>query len=130
MDVLESHPDVLQNIETAIVAAYDEDRTILDIDVLDALDALIRRYNAESERRTPARITLGPKAAVVYGQAEHLCEWRLGRQALDGAGETELEPLPLEVLVSCLKRVRKSVRFWNEKAGRQGYLEYVQQFVG
>jgi hypothetical protein len=32
-------------------------------------------------------------------------------------------------LIACLKRLRKSVRFWNEQGGRQGYLNYVREFL-
>ncbi len=50
MDVTETHLDTLQNIEFAIVRAYEGEQTLLDLDVLDALDTLIRRYAAEIQQ--------------------------------------------------------------------------------
>ena len=51
MRVEEQYADVLQNIESAIVAVYEDQPALLDIDVLDAIDALIRRYLREQEGR-------------------------------------------------------------------------------
>ncbi len=130
-DVVERYADVLESIETAIVTSYEEDASLLDLDVLDALDAVIRRYVAEVQARTPPRLSLAARATLVYEEVEHICEWRLGRASLGEEGSPTMasEPIDLEVLLLCLKRVRKSVRFWNETAGRQGYLEYVSRFI-
>jgi hypothetical protein len=132
-DVVERHGDVLQNIEFAIVSSYRKDRSLLDLDVLDGLEAVIRRYVAETQGRAQPRTALSAKASDVYAGVGKMCEWRLGRISLggeDGTPEVKApEALDLESLLACLKRVRKSVRFWNESAGRQGYLEYVKEFV-
>jgi hypothetical protein len=40
-----------------------------------------------------------------------------------------LEPVPFDVIVECLKRIRKSIQRWNREGGRQGYLKFVEQFV-
>ena len=134
MDVTESHPDTLQNIEAAIVRAYEGEETLLDLDVIDALDALIRRYAAELQERLPPKPGLAGKAFNVYSLTERICEWRLGRALLgdeeDTSGVAPPQSLRTDEIVACLKQVRKSARFWNETAGRQGYLDYVRQFVG
>ena len=39
------------------------------------------------------------------------------------------EPVPVVEIVSCLKRVRKSINRWSREAGRQGYLTFVSQFI-
>ena len=66
MDVTETHLDTLQNIEFAIVRAYEGEQTLLDLDVLDALDTLIRRYAAEIQQRLPPKARLSEKAMKVY----------------------------------------------------------------
>ena len=38
-------------------------------------------------------------------------------------------PLTAAELVLCLKRIRKSINFWNKQGGRQGYLEYVLEYL-
>ncbi len=40
-----------------------------------------------------------------------------------------METVSLEVIVACLKRIRKSIQKWNKRGGRQGYLTYVHQFL-
>jgi hypothetical protein len=47
------------------------------------------------------------------------------RQALSGL----FEPISHEILIACLKRIRKSVRFWNKQGGRRGYLTYIEKFL-
>lgn len=132
-DITETHQDVLQNIEFAIVRAYEQDPSLLDLDVIDLLDAAIRRYAAEAQGRVPPAPRLAAKVAPAYAMVERMCEFRLGRTSMGGeAGTAEVHvpnPVTLDDLLACLKRIRKSAKFWNDEAGRQGYLDYVSQFV-
>jgi hypothetical protein len=32
-------------------------------------------------------------------------------------------------MVACLRRLRKSVDFWTQHGGRQGYMEHVQKYI-
>ncbi len=62
-----------------------------------------------------------------------MCEWRLGREAID-TEEKHLQmkvtkSLSVEEMIVCLKRIRKSVETWNKQGGRKGYLEYIDQFL-
>ncbi len=45
--------NLLQNIEFGIVEVYRADKALLDFDVKDAMDALVRHYHAEEEQRRP-----------------------------------------------------------------------------
>lgn len=125
--------DVLQNIEAAILDVYDTDATLLDLDVMDALDALQRRYAAEEQGRTPPALRLSERARHVYDSMERICAWRLGHGELnEGDAASRLaagEASSIDDVLASLKRIRKSVRLWNEQGGRQGYLEYVRQFL-
>jgi hypothetical protein len=130
-ETIERYYDVLQNIEYAILSAYEDETALLDFDVLDALDGLIRQYAAEEQNRTPPKLRLSPRAGHVYVAAERVCEWRLGRASLNAGNENVIPPnqpnTVNDVLVS-LKRIRKSVHIWNKQAGRQGYLDYIANF--
>jgi hypothetical protein len=133
MSVEREYADVLQNIETGIVTVYEEDSSLLDLEVLDAIDALIRVYVCEEQGRGAGKMRLTDRSQRVYEAARRMCEWRIGRGPLN-QGEAEAEdskPTPISVseIVLCLKRIRKSVRLWYEHGGRQGYLDYVQQFL-
>ena len=40
-----------------------------------------------------------------------------------------LQPITVEEIIACLKRIRKSVEGWYKRGGRRGYYEFIQQFV-
>jgi hypothetical protein len=133
MRVEEEFLDVLQNIEWAIVAIYEDDPALDDRAVLTAIDALLREYRSEGAGRSPA-VWLPERARAVHDFCRRMCEWRLGRQALhEGEANTE-GPRPRELSVSeivlCLQRIRKSIRLWHARGGRHGYLNYVREFFG
>jgi hypothetical protein len=129
----EQYFDVLQNIETAIVAAYDDNPRLLDLDVMDALDVLIRSYTLEERGGSPRRPAGSGPSQRVLDVARPICEWRLGRQSLNpadpGDGRLTTGRLSVAELVVCLKRIRNSVRLWTARGGRQGYLDYVRHFL-
>jgi hypothetical protein len=133
-EVVERFPDLLQNIEVAILSVYASQPDLLDLDVIDALDALVRTYAAEQDSRVPPKLRLSERAAFVVDAVRGMCEWRLGRAALQGdEPDTSIPPVVANSVADvllCLKRVRKSVHTWNEQAGRQGYLDYIDNFLG
>ncbi|MCX7668798.1 MAG: hypothetical protein N2439_01835, partial [Anaerolineae bacterium] len=59
-------------------------------------------------------------------------DWRLGKEKL--MTDTDMpgpqpEPVSAEVIIACLKRIRKSVQRWNREGGRQGYLTFISRFI-
>lgn len=131
MDAEIEHQDVLQNIEFAIKQVYREHPDLIDEEVLTAMEALIRRYGAEAQGKTLSSRPVRGIAGEVMQAVQEICEVRLGRQSLtDEAGNLDfLEPQSLDVIVACLKRLQSSIKFWTKRGGRQGYLEYMQQFL-
>lgn len=134
MSVEDQYSDVLQNIESAIVTVYEENPRLLDCDVTDALDALIRGYGLEEQGRVAQEPRLSAPSRRIYDLSRSMCEWRLGRQPLNDDDPTDshlpADELSTAELVLCLKRIRKSVKLWNTQGGRQGYLNFVRQFLG
>jgi hypothetical protein len=132
MDVEEEHLDILQNIEFAIMSVYRENPLLVDFDVEAALNALISRYHAQSQGHEPRRTSLNERATLACERVGAMCEWRLGREEFgteDGQDGLRPEPVTLDVILACLKRIRKSVQRWNKEGGRQGYLTFVGRFV-
>lgn len=133
MNFEEEHLDVLQNIEFAIVSVYRQEPSLVDFDVENALSALISHYQAEAKQHEARLPRLGERATEVYERVQTMCEWRLGREAMvaekSGRHVPPPAPVTLEVIIACLKRIRKSVQHWNREGGRQGYLTFVQQYV-
>jgi hypothetical protein len=104
----------------------------VDFDVEAALNALISRYHAQSQGHEPCRISLNERATLACERVGAMCEWRLGREEFvteDGQDGPRPEPVTLDVILACLKRIRKSVQKWNKEGGRQGYLTFVGRFV-
>lgn len=132
--VEEEYADVLQNIESAIVIVYNQDSGLVDRDVLAAIGTLLRAYTRESRSRVVDVVGPSGRARKVFEQCRCICEWRLGRAPLNPSEHSSGDPPPGELSVSemilCLKRIRKSVRLWHSQAGRQGYLNYVREFLG
>ncbi len=130
----ERYEDVLQNIEFGVVQVYGEHPEMTDWQALRAIEALIRAYQAETRGRQTAPPSLDTLAQEVYDSVEAMFEWRLGRETLfqDEEGEPvelTVEPITLDEIIACLKRVRKSINRWNRRGGRQGYLTFVSQFI-
>jgi hypothetical protein len=129
----ERYQDVLQNIEFGIVQVYHDHPGMTDWEALSAIEALLRAYQTEAKGRQARLPSLDSLAQEVYEMVEVMCEWRLGREKFhdkDGKpAEIPMEPITLDELVACLKRVRKSINRWSRQGGRQGYLTFVSQFV-
>ena len=130
----EEYLDVFQNIEAGIVAVYRKDPELTNWDVENALDVLIRQYQAEWRGKKVREVHLSTeRKRDVYDLVHSFCEWHLGRASLSTKDGDDfplpVEPLSLEEIAAILKRIRKSVRFWHKKAGRRGYLEYIDQFI-
>ena len=123
----ENYEDVLQNLEYAIVELFRRRPELLDYDVDAALEWLVARYVAELRGRDPREAPAGIRGELA-AEVAVVCEWRLGRREMPGV--PPVEPLlPIEALLECLKRLRKSVRRWNREGGRRGYLTFVQRFL-
>ncbi len=121
--------DVLQNIEAGIIGVYRAHPEMTDWDALRAIEALIHTYQQKREFH-PA---LKPLQQEVYVSVKSLCDWRLGEtELLDDKGNPmvlPMQPLERSEILACLKRIRRSIENWNKRGGRNGYLEFVKQFI-
>ena len=126
------HMDVLQNIEFGVIEVYRTHPELTDFEVDLAYQALYQNYRGEANDREE-RIPSNPLSAEVYHTVRPLCEWRLGRAHFTDkegrAVELSEDNLGIEAITDCLKRLRKSVRLWTKQGGKQGYLNYIDQFI-
>lgn len=129
----ERYEDVLQNIEFGIIRVYHRHPEMTDWDALQAVERLLRNYQAETKGRQARPPSLRHLSQQVYDSTWVMCEFRLGRGHLldqdDVPIEPDLEPLSVDEIIACLKRIRKSINLWTREGGRQGYLTYVDQFL-
>src|SRR5512134_2296260 len=104
--------DVLQNIEMAIVSVYREHQDLLDYDVDKVLNILWTEYRNEQQGKAVPPPKLRENAQRIYERVKEMCEWRLGRTSMKvGKGSAQLKPEPISIdeVMDCLKRIRKSV---------------------
>ena len=79
---------------------------------------------------TPRPASLTGVDLEVFNGVKGICEWRLGRvPAAKQAPHAEVQPISLEDLVACLRRLKKSVDHWTQMGGRQGYLRFIEKFI-
>jgi hypothetical protein len=128
------YEDVLQNIEFGIIHIFRAHSEMTDWEALSAIEALVSAYGASARGHELTRPALDPLTQMVYDFVASLCEWRLGRnQSFLGADGKPVdiapEPITLDELLACLKRVRKSIKKWNRRGGQRGYLNFVSQFL-
>jgi hypothetical protein len=135
MSIEEEYEDVLHNLESAIVMYYRDHPDLIDAEVETALDWLIKLYSTHAQGKSSSARQLKGVSGEVAEEVKRICEWRLGREPLemrDEKGnpmELEIESLKPSEIVACLKRIKSSIKLWTKKGGRQGYLDFVKQYI-
>lgn len=128
MEIEEEYQDILLNIEFSIISIYREAPELIDAEVLTAIDALVRFYSAQAQGKSPAVPSVRGISKLVMERVMEQVQlmFELEKSNLRDAPT----PISFEVVVACLKRIQSSIKFWSKKSGRQGYLSYVNQFIG
>lgn len=129
----ERYNDPLRSMELALVRAYRTNERMTDWETVNALNALIREYTAVQRRRQPPTPHRSPLAQQSYDELKLVCEGWLGHApVVDEAGQmSDLgdKALSLQEVIDCLKRLRRSVEYWQKEGGRRGYFEFVDGFL-
>jgi hypothetical protein len=126
MSPTEDHLDVLQNIEAAVVEVWNQNPALNNYNVMRAYECALAHYRALAREQPPKPSNLIGLDAQVFEKVKQMCDWRLGFSKTEKPAE--IPPVPLEDMLACLRKLGKSVDFWTRKGGRQGYLQYIEQF--
>ena len=130
MALEDTHLDVLQNIEFAIVSVYRQQKTLRDLEVMRALEALIEVYRAEARGDTPKDVSLPEPEDTIFRRVKDMCELRLGRQVVATRVQVPFDgDKTASDILACLRKIRRSAERWNKRGGQQGYLQFVSEFV-
>ncbi len=134
MKVEEEYQDVLQNIEALVVQHYNEYPETTDYSVERVYETLKVNYTAELRGREPREIPLSPEEKELFTMLEQICEFRLGRAAFETEEEFDekdirISAITVEEMLLVIKKLLSSVKFWTKRNGRQGYLNYIIQFI-
>lgn len=122
----------LQNLEFAYVTCYKNNPKMNDHAALFVVEQLIKSYNAEMQGRAYSPSVLQQHEQEAYDSVKAMCEFNLGRQALGNGDDAVNIPegqLTVEELLACLKRIKKSIEFWQKRGGRRQYYEFVRGYV-
>lgn len=122
--------DVLQNLESIVVATYRENAEMTDYAPMRVYEALIEKYSAEKLNRPAKSHDLSLLEKVLYQRVYGMCEWRMGRdgELKEQLGTENISAIDLEVMIICLKKLLKSLNKWTKRNGRRGYIDFISQF--
>lgn len=116
--------DVLENIEWALLSSVKEDPDLSDHDMLRIIEHALIYYKAQQRGRlTIAQSKLLNTRQDIFERVLYICEWRLGRLPPSDK-QIACNPITIEELILCLKRIEKSIKFWTKQSGRKGYINF------
>jgi hypothetical protein len=123
----------LFSIESAIYEVYAENPNLLDFNVDKALNGAARTLNNQKRGRKPPTLKLKNDEQRIYDRFMELVILHTS----DGGFTTEdgeeidlpIEPITIDEMVACFKRIQRSIKLMSDQ-GRQGYLNFIQQFFG
>jgi len=119
MKISEKFEKELQAIELSIMKVYRDNSGLLDTQVERAIETAIKIQNSILKGRETPHYNLSSLDFIVFESIQ-----RVNQNLI----EQDVEFSHLDLL-ECLKLIRKSVQRWNKKCGRQGYLNFVNQYV-
>ena len=121
--------DVLENLEFSVVEVWRAHREMTDYSALRAYEAAFQWYRAEMRGHPPKAPEFKGLDAATFESLKAMCEFRVGRGDCPTDGPERIPPIPIELLVDCLRQLGKSVERHTRQSGRQGYLTFVDGFI-
>jgi hypothetical protein len=121
--------DILQNLEFSVVEIWRAHPEMSDYTALRAYEAAFQIYRAELRGHAPKPTGLSGLDAEAFEAVKAICEFRLARKPCPVPGVENIPPIPLQVLVDCLRELAKSVERHTKMGGRQGYLTFIDGFL-
>jgi hypothetical protein len=124
MPIEQEFETVLKDIETSVVATWRKHPEMTDHAVLRVYEAAYAFYRSEQRGQPAKPHGLTGLDVVMFDSVFAICEGWLGRGKKAFSG-----PISAEDMVACLRRLTRSVKLNTQRAGRQGYLNFVGAFL-
>ncbi|MGH7944960.1 MAG: hypothetical protein ACREH8_24085 [Opitutaceae bacterium] len=129
MSVPEEYEHVLRDLERSVIETWRKNPGMTDHVALRAYEAAYAHYRAEQRGHPAKPHGLTGIDGATFDALGAACERWLGRGAGSGGKASRIEPISAEEMVACLRRLIRSVKLHTERAGRQGYLNFVGPFL-
>ena len=120
---------VLQNLEFSIANVRRKQPEMTDYTAQRAYDAAYQFYRAVKRGHQPKPHGLDGLDAKAFEAVKAMCDYRLGQGPCPADGPENITAIPLELLLECLRELEKSVQRHTKLSGRQGYLNFIEQFL-
>lgn len=144
---LDENHGTLLSIESIVVAYYREHPNLSDSNVEKVYNSLQRVFDKEVQGKNPPKLRFNDLEQDLFDRIEAICRILVGDDDAEPLSEDEqetvetdseeiealeIDPVPKDVMVKCMKRLRSSIKTWTGRNayGRQGYLNYVSSFIG
>ena len=116
--------DVLQNIEWALLSSVKDHPELSDHDMLRIIEQVLTYYKSQQRGNLIiAQSKLPNICQDIFERVLSICDWRLGKFPSPNK-EIASNPITIEELLLCLKRIEKSIKFWTKQGGRKGYINF------
>ncbi|MEO8209358.1 MAG: hypothetical protein ABI840_02265 [bacterium] len=130
MSIENKYLDVLQNLEFAIQSVYKTQKDLTDYEVLFAIESLIEFYTAQERKREPRDFKLSENSIKVFAELKSISDFRIGkRKLIEDDVEVNIDFILISELLNCLKKIKNSLNKWTKIYGRQGYLNFVKNYM-
>ncbi len=117
--------DVLQNIEWSLLSSTKDNPKLCDHDMLRIVEHALAYYKSPQRDSFCVERKLADMQQEIFERVVATCDWRLGLQSLSPDKDLYCDPISVEELLLCLKRIEKSIKFWTKQGGRKGYITFV-----
>jgi hypothetical protein len=131
MTVTDDNVASLFFLETLIDSYASSDESVIDLHVLEAIEACRRLFGAEAQGRTFQPRLGDERVRQLFAGLRGASEMLLGRESPDlrDRGTEPSDPISIDTLIQCFKQLERSVKLWSKQGGRKGYLLYIRQFL-
>jgi hypothetical protein len=129
----ERYIEIIYTLERNNVEFYQEHPDLLDAHVEAAINHLMRVYRAETQGKQAPKQRMKGISLDLAETLEAVCELYRGRAQVEPQkgprSELELPVRTPEDITASLKKIKSSIKTWSKQSGRQGYLNYVTEFI-
>ncbi len=120
---------ILQNLEFSVLEVWRANPEMTDYAALRAYETAFQFYRGEFRGRATNLPELKGHDAAAFEALKVMCEFRLGRANGPSISPDIIPPIPLELLMDCLRELGKSVQRHTKLGGRQGYLTFIARYM-